>query len=105
MVTTETVMDWVRGHPLPEGRIIPVCLWGSSGIGKTTWVGSYCSKRRLGFRPYYPVHDTQGSDVVGLARIDEQIDRTVYARPMWLPSEDDPVIFERDGLIFIDEIK
>jgi hypothetical protein len=97
-------MDWVRAHPLPDGRIVPVCLWGSSGIGKTKWAGSYCSHRRMGLRSYYPAHDVHGADVVGLGHIDEQIDRTVYARPMWLPTEHDPVIFEREGIIFVDEL-
>jgi GTPase SAR1 family protein len=104
MVTTEHVLDWVRAHPLPDKRIIPICLWGDSGVGKSSWVNGYCQQYHLGFRVYYPAHDTTGADIVGQAHIDLHNERTVYARPMWLPSDTDAVVFEDSGVLFIDEI-
>jgi hypothetical protein len=102
--TIEKVIDWVRQHPLPDGRIIPVCIWGERGAGKTSFVRSYCSQRQLGFRGYHPAHDNSGSDIVGIAYLDEKLERTVYARPMWLPSENDSVMWQKTGVLFIDEL-
>jgi hypothetical protein len=101
---TETVLDWVRAHPMPDGRIISVCLWGPRGVGKTAWVRGYTRQRNIGFRGYHPAHDTSGADIVGLPMLDEVLERTVYARPLWLPAANDPVVFERTGVLFIDEL-
>jgi hypothetical protein len=103
-VAPEVVLDWVRSHPLPDGRIIPVCVWGERGVGKTMAVRAYTQQRELGFRGYHPAHDRSGADIVGLAMLDEVLERTVYARPLWLPGENDPVVFERRGVLFIDEL-
>jgi hypothetical protein len=102
--TVEKVIDWVRAHPLKDGRLIPVCVWGDRGVGKTQFIRGYCQRRRIGFRGYHPAHDNSGSDIIGLPYLDEAIQRTVYARPMWLPSENDAVSWDERGLIFIDEI-
>lgn len=103
-VSAELVIDWVRTHPLPSGRIVPVCLWGAAGVGKTQLVRGYCRRNQFGFRGYHPAHDTSGADLVGLAMLDEDIGRTVYATPMWLPSKTESHILEQQGVIFIDEI-
>lgn len=100
----EQVLDWVREHPLPGGRIIPVCLWSDRGAGKTALVRSYCMRRKFGFRGMQPAHSTDGSDIVGLRHYDPRIERTVHARPLWLPSENDPINWSKRGVIFIDEI-
>lgn len=102
--TVERIIDWVRSHPLPDGRIIPVCIWGDRGVGKTQLVRGYCRSRKIGFRGYHPAHDNSGGDLVGIAYHDEAIDKTVYARPMWLPSENDAITWDREGVIFIDEL-
>jgi len=33
-VTISELLHWVRSHPLPDGRCIPVLIWGSRGSGK-----------------------------------------------------------------------
>ncbi|WP_217924499.1 AAA family ATPase [Miltoncostaea oceani] len=33
-VSLDELLDWVRAHPLGDGRFVPVCIWGSRGIGK-----------------------------------------------------------------------
>lgn len=103
-VSAELVIDWVRTHPLPSGRIIPICLWGEAGVGKTQLVRGYCRRNQFGFRGYHPAHDTSGADLVGLAMLDADIGRTVYATPMWLPSKTESHILEQQGIIFVDEI-
>lgn len=100
----DRVLDWVRTHPMPNGRILSVCLWGPKGVGKTSWIGGYARQRSIGFRGYHPAHDNSGSDVVGLQMIDTKRERTVRARPLWLPGKDDPILFETAGVLFVDEI-
>jgi hypothetical protein len=29
------LFDWIRDHPMPDGRMIPTLIWGSKGTGKT----------------------------------------------------------------------
>jgi hypothetical protein len=98
-VSLEVLMDWVRAHPLPTGRIVPLCIWGSRGTGKTQQIKSWCKRRGLQLRTYHPSHDVDGSDIVGRPYIDEKTGRTAYALPSWLPVEADP-----PGLLFMDEI-
>lgn len=70
----------------------------------TQFVRSYTTERELGFRGYHPAHDSDGSDIIGLPYLNERIERTVYARPMWLPGKNDALEWDREGIIFIDEI-
>lgn len=100
----ERIIDWVRSHPLPDGRIVPVCIWSERGLGKTVFVRTYCEERGIGFRGYTPAHDQDGSEMAGLPYLEEDIKRTVYARPMWLPQAGDAVEWHEKGVIFIDEI-
>lgn len=98
----ETVFDWVRKNRLGDGRIVPVCLWGDAGVGKTAVVRSYCLKHNFGFRSYHPAHDTTGADLVGLPVLNEALGRTEYAIPMWQPSKSSTI--DPYGMLFIDEI-
>jgi hypothetical protein len=108
-IAAEIAFDWVRAHPLPgregeEGRIIPICLWGERGVGKTQLVRGYCSKNNFGYRGYHPAHDNTGSDLVGLPMLNQELGRTEYATPYWLPSKTDALLIEQRGVIFVDEI-
>lgn len=98
----DTVLDWVRKNRLGDNRIVPVCLWGDAGVGKTTIVRSYCGKHNFGFRSYHPAHDTTGADLVGLPMLNETLGRTEYAIPMWQPSKSTTI--DPYGLLFIDEL-
>ena len=84
--------------------MIPICIWGDRGIGKTALIHEYCLKHKIGFRVFHPAHNTNGADIVGLPYFDRRIERTVHARPLWLPSSSDGINFSDQGLIFIDEI-
>lgn len=102
--TIEEILNWTREHTLSHGRKIPVCIWSPRGAGKTQLIRNYCASRELGFRGYHPAHDADGSDIVGIAYRDEDLQRTMHARPMWLPGKNDAIEWQKEGIIFIDEI-
>ena len=33
-VSLDSLIDWVRAHPLGSGRILPIIIWGGFGVGK-----------------------------------------------------------------------
>jgi hypothetical protein len=99
-VTIDELLAWVRAHPLPDGRCIPVCIWGSRGIGKTSQVKSFCQENGLEIIIYHPAHDVSGQDIVGQPIVDEETGRVTYATPEFLPAGDQA----GKGVWFIDEI-
>lgn len=92
----EQLLDWVRAHPLPTGRPIPVCIWGTRGSGKTQRLRQYCKERGLDLLTHHPAQSTTGGDIVGLPY--REGDRTLHALPDWLPTESG-----HGGILFIDE--
>lgn len=102
-VSLEELLDWVRAHPMPDGRFVPVCMWGSRGIGKTQQLKGYTAARSIGLRVMHPAHLTKGSDLVGIPFIDPETRKTTYAMPEALPKTDDPDA-AGGGILFIDEI-
>lgn len=100
-VSIETLLDWVRAHPLGDGRIIPVMLWGGAGIGKTSQVKAYCAERGFEIITYHPAHDTDGGAIVGESVVDSEKGVTSYALPDWLPVEGRN---KEKGVLFIDEL-
>lgn len=117
-VTIAMMLDWLRAHPLKKKRAddpdrsIPMCLWGTRGIGKTQIVRSYCEARGLILKTYHPAHDRDAADIIGEKYINEETKRTEYAKPHWLPDETlargriHPTTGEviKGGVLFIDEI-
>ncbi len=106
-IAVEIVLDWVRRHPVPDkdgSRLVPVCIWGERGVGKTQMVKGYCRTNNYGYRGYHPAHDNTGSDLVGLPMLNKELGRTEYATPYWLPAKAEGLLIEQQGLIFIDEI-
>lgn len=102
-VPLEELLDWVRAHPLPDGRFVPVCMWGSRGIGKTQQLKGYTYDRDIGLRVLQPAHLTTGADLVGIPFIDPETRKTIYALPERLPKPDDEDV-AKGGILFIDEI-
>jgi hypothetical protein len=99
-VTVDELLGWVRDHRLSDQRRIPVCVWGSRGIGKTSQIKSFCHKNDLDIVIYHPAHDVSGQDIVGQPQIDPASGRVTYATPEFLPAGDDA----GQGVWFIDEI-
>lgn len=100
-VTLETLIDWVRAHPLRSGRMVPLIIWGGFGIGKTQQIKAYGDARNIKVITYAPAHDVDGSSIVGESYRDPETNQTTYAWPNWLPTE------EKDGpkgVLFIDEL-
>lgn len=98
-VSPAELFDWVRDHPMSDGRMIPVLIWGSKGTGKTQQIKAYCAERGLDMRSYHPAHDTSGQDILGQPKTDPETGTVTFALPEWLPTEPG-----NGGVWFIDEI-
>ncbi len=97
-VPVDELIDWVRFHPLPDGRIIPVLIWGMRGMGKTETIKAYCDDNDLEMVVVHPTQLAETAGVVGLPLIDSE-GKTTSALPSWLPGPDSP-----PGILFLDEI-
>lgn len=100
-VPLERLLDWIRVHPLADGRFVPVCMWGARGTAKTASVKAYAGERGFGIRILQPAQIQHGADLVGIPHIDEQTGRTTYAMPDRLPIAG---ACEPEGVLFIDEV-
>lgn len=118
-VSVAQMIDWIRSHPLEEptegqaARTIPLCIWGTAGVGKTQQVKAYCREHGLQIHTYHPAHDRDAADIVGEKYLDEETHLTKYAKPHWLPGPelaagqpdpDNPGETINGGILFIDEI-
>jgi hypothetical protein len=96
-VSIEELVAWVRKHPLPDGRIIPILIWGMRGMGKSETVKSYCEENGLAIEIVHPTQLAETAGVVGIPFIENG--KTSFALPKWLPPADAP-----PGILFLDEI-
>ena len=92
---------------LHEGvRPVPVCIWGSHGIGKTAIVKDFAESRGWDFRYIAPAQFEEMGDLHGLpVRHDPDPDVigdevTVYLPPDWVPGPDE----EGPGILLLDDI-
>jgi hypothetical protein len=99
-VTLEELLLWVRQHPLPDQRSVPVCIWSGRGQGKTAQVNAFCRKYGLEMITYHPAHDINGQNIVGEPIIDQESGTVKYAMPDYIPD----VNSKSQGVWFIDEI-
>lgn len=84
--------------PFAHQHKTPVIFWGPTGCGKTTAVYEYAE--RIGAKCIVLHLATQEpGDLIGLPFRDPETNRTVWARPDWLPDEDD----EGKYIFFLDE--
>lgn len=104
----ERLMKWMRERPIKNinsageitrERIVPLCLWGAAGTGKTQIIRKFCEDNDLEMRTYHSAHDASGSDIVGIPARDPETGRTTYSIPTFLPVEGDP-----PGVLFFDEL-
>lgn len=96
------VLEWVRTHPLRSGLVLPVCLWGDKGVGKTAMVNQFAAARGYGMSVYHPAHDHSGENVLGKGYRDAETGRTLFSPPGFLPSHSHA--FNPKGVLLIDEI-
>jgi MoxR-like ATPase len=85
-------------RPQDEGAL-PICIWGTHGIGKTALVEDYA--RRQGWRLAYcaPAQFEEMGDFNGLPVLSagENGPRTQFAPPSWVPTADGP------GILLLDD--
>lgn len=93
----DELIHWVRTHLLPDGRIIPILIWGMRGMGKSEMVKAYCQEQGLQIEIVHPTQLAETAGVVGLPYVENG--RTTFALPRWLPAPDAP-----PGILFLDEI-
>jgi len=78
---------------------LPVFIWGAPGIGKSSIVKEIAQKNELEFIDLR-LSLLDPTDLKGIPFFDEQSREGVWAKPSFLPSEED----ERQGILFLDEI-
>lgn len=96
-VPIDELIAWVRQHTLPDGRIIPILIWGMRGMGKSETVKAYCEENGLQIEIVHPTQLAETAGVVGLPYVEDG--QTTFALPRWLPAPDSP-----PGILFLDEI-
>lgn len=100
-VRLEELIDWMRSHPLPDGRVIPLCVWSAAGQGKTQRVRQYCREHDLDLQTFQAATTEQAGQIIGLEYIDPESKETRRAVPTWLP-QDGPD--NKGGILFLDEL-
>ncbi|MEA3419919.1 MAG: MoxR family ATPase [Campylobacterota bacterium] len=78
---------------------LPVFIWGAPGIGKSSIVKEIAQKNKLEFIDLR-LSLLDPTDLKGIPFFDEQSREGVWAKPSFLPKEDD----ESKGILFLDEI-
>jgi hypothetical protein len=86
------------------GTAVPICIWGTHGLGKTTAVKDFARKR--GWKVAYcaPAQFEEMGDLHGLpTRMDPDPkvsgdERTVFLPPDWVPTEEGPGILMLDDM-------
>ena len=83
--------------PNPKGEIgIPVLLWGDPGVGKSSYIESLQTEKRLVITIVASIHDP--TDFSGLPVFDNG--QVKYAIPEWVKKFDE----YEEGILFLDEL-
>lgn len=77
-------------------RQLPVCIWGSPGIGKTELVQSFARERSIPLTVVHPAQFEEMGDLLGMPFSQEG--KTHWAPPSWVPTEPGPGILLLDDL-------
>jgi hypothetical protein len=78
---------------------LPVFIWGAPGIGKSSIVKSIAKEKNLEFIDLR-LSLLDPTDLKGIPFFDSKTKEGVWAKPSFLPKEDD----KREGILFLDEI-
>lgn len=88
---------------------VPICIWGTHGLGKTAAVKDFAKKRGWKLAYCAPAQFEEMGDLHGLpTRIDPNPEvhgdeRTVFLPPDWVPTEEGPGILMLDDMNRADE--
>lgn len=74
---------------------IPLCIWGTHGIGKTEIVRSFARQKAWKFRSVSPAQFEEMGDLIGMPAIEQG--RTVLRKPDWAPEDFGP------GILLLDD--
>jgi MoxR-like ATPase len=83
---------------------VPICIWGTHGLGKTSSVKDFAKKRGWKIAYCAPAQFEEMGDLHGLpTRVDPDAnvhgdERTVFLPPDWVPTEEGP------GILMIDDM-
>jgi len=78
---------------------LPVFIWGAPGIGKSSIVKSIAKEKNLDFIDLR-LSLLEPTDLKGIPFFDAKTNEGVWAKPSFLPKEDDT----SEGILFLDEI-
>ena len=87
-------------------RPTPICIWGSHGIGKTSFIKEFAYKNGWKFRYCAPAQFEEMGDLHGLpVTVDSHLKgssdgTTIYLPPDWVPKNDDI----GPGILLLDDI-
>lgn len=85
----------------PDVRPVPVCIWGTHGIGKTELVREIASRRGCQFVYIAPAQFEEMGDLIGMPKIVQTPDKgevTHFVLPEWVPQTPGPGIFLLDDV-------
>ncbi len=80
---------------------LPLCIWGKTGIGKTTVIHDYAKEKNYPLVHLAPAQIEEMGDLLGMPAIEK--DRTVFRKPAWAPTEKGPGILLLDDFNRADE--
>jgi len=79
-------------------RVVPLCIWGMHGIGKTEMVKSFAEEKDCQFIYIAPAQFEEMGDLLGMPSIDKESQTTKIILPLWVPKEKGPGIFLIDDV-------
>ena len=77
------------------GASVPICIWGTHGIGKTALVQDIAERNGWAFAYAAPAQFEEMGDLHGLPVVDDGVTR--FAPPDWAPTEEGP------GILLLDD--
>ena len=89
-------------RPAEEGLWqLPICIWGSAGIGKTALIHDYAKEKGHQLVHLAPAQIEEMGDLLGMPAIEDQ--QTVFRQPSWVPKSAGPGILLLDDFNRADE--
>ncbi len=78
-----------------DSAYLPICIWGSAGIGKTSFIKDYAAKNNIALVHLALAQLEEMGDLLGMPQIQDQ--KTIFARPQWVPQKLGP------GILLLDD--
>ena len=95
---TKLLHHMVQQLDKTEQRVVPLCIWGMHGIGKTELVKAFAKENNCQFVYIAPAQFEEMGDLLGMPSIDANNNATKIIPPSWVPTEAGP------GILLIDDV-